>query len=328
MNRKSNKAIKLPQTQVAALIERIFVHCTATDVDQVVARVMGVHPEADATSEPFEYQMRGVGCIDSKAIVSAEFSGASVGSVRRLLEAALSADGIAEWRPGTAAIRLPELEGPPVFDVQFEDVGFTSSDLADREMSDLEAQRFTESAISAETLPDPVVAIVRGYITEDDNQDSDEKKVFACVTIRVRAANDEEAEDFRPPRTLLATVAETMAREADGSIDLALEGNWEVSVGSAELVSGSPIVAAESRYNGELCIRASKEHGESSDPDHEVGDLQDYLRDMWKLLTPEQRDAYFTLDSVIDRLETGLSSEEFDSLYNGVAENKSPVQLS
>ncbi|VWC79205.1 hypothetical protein BLA39750_01072 [Burkholderia lata] len=328
MNTKSHKARNLPQTKVGALLGRIFVHCSSNDVDNMVARVMGVHPEADATSEPFEYQMRGVGCIDSKAIVNSKFAGVSVGSVRRLLEAALSADGIAEWRPGTAAIRLPELEIPPIFDVQFEDVGFTSSDLADREMSDLEAQRFTESVISAETLPDPVVAIVRGYITEDDNQDSDEKKVFACVTLRVRAANDEAAEDYRPPRALLAAVAEMMAREADGSIDLALEGNWEVSVGSAELVSGSPIVATESRYNGELCIRAAKEHGENSDPDHEVGDLQDYLRDMWKLLTPEQRDAYFNLDSVIDRLELGLSSEEFDSLYNEVAESKPPVHSS
>lgn len=329
MNTKSNKASKLRQTHVAALIGRIFVHCTATDVDQVVARVMGVHPEADATSESFECQMRGVGCIDSKAIVSSEFAEASVGSVRRLLEAALSADGITEWKPGTAAIRLAAHEEPPEFDIQFEDMGFTSSDLTDRELSDVEAQSFTEAAIKENTLPEGVVAVVRGYITEDDNQDGDERKVFACVTLRIRAENDHAAETFRPPKALLAAMADMMARNPDGGIDLALEGNWEVSVGSAELVGDSPIiVTAESPYNGELCIRAAKEHGENSDPDHEVGDLQDYLRDMWKLLTPEQRDAYFNLDSVIDRLELGLSSEEFDSLYNEVGETQSLVKSS
>lgn len=99
-------------TQVGALIGQIFAHCTTKDVDQVINRVMGVHPEAAAADEPFEYQMRGVGCIDSDAIVNPEFSNASphtVGSVRSLLSDALSADGIAQWAPGSAAIRLGNL---------------------------------------------------------------------------------------------------------------------------------------------------------------------------------------------------------------------------
>ncbi|MDN7577379.1 hypothetical protein QZM25_32720 [Burkholderia contaminans] len=326
MNAKSNNAWKLPQTKVAELIGRIFVHCSVNDVDNVIARVMAVHPAADAALEPFEYQMRGVGCIDSETVVNPEYANASVGRLRCLLEAALSADGITEWKSGAAAILLTEPADLPIFDVQFEDVGFTTSDLTNREICDLEAQSFTETALREKTLPERVVAIVRGYITEDDNQEVDEKKVFACVTLRVRAENEDAAENFRPPKALLTTLADMMARETDGGIDLALEGNWEVSVGSAELASGSPIAAVESIYNGELCIRAAKEHGENSEPNHEVGDLQDYLRDMWKLLTSKQREAYFNLDSVIDRLELGLSSEEFDSLRSNADEARSVVR--
>lgn len=48
----------------------------------------------------------------------------------------------------------------------------------------------------------------------------------------------------------------------------------------------------------ETFIEAAQQHGEDSDPDHEVGDLQDYLRAMWELLTPEQRLAYVGLPAV------------------------------
>ena len=37
-----------------------------------------------------------------------------------------------------------------------------------------------------------------------------------------------------------------------------------------------------------LLIAANK-HGMESDPDHEVGDLQDILRSCWKRLTSEQK---------------------------------------
>jgi hypothetical protein len=41
----------------------------------------------------------------------------------------------------------------------------------------------------------------------------------------------------------------------------------------------------------ESLIEAAKRHGAESDPDHEVGDLQDFLRAIWKQLTPAQRAA-------------------------------------
>ena len=39
----------------------------------------------------------------------------------------------------------------------------------------------------------------------------------------------------------------------------------------------------------ELLIEAAREHGEESDPDHEVGDLQDLVRLCWAELSPEAR---------------------------------------
>lgn len=36
-------------------------------------------------------------------------------------------------------------------------------------------------------------------------------------------------------------------------------------------------------------IKAATNHGRDSEPDHEVGDLQDMLRTAWKIMTPEQR---------------------------------------
>lgn len=42
---------------------------------------------------------------------------------------------------------------------------------------------------------------------------------------------------------------------------------------------------------------AARRHGRASDPDHEVGDLQDALRIAWQMLTPAERkrlhDEYF-----------------------------------
>lgn len=119
------------------------------------------------------------------------------------------------------------------YDVQFEDVGFTSVDLDGRELGEEEATAFTETAAKEGSLPEGVVAIVKGYITEDDAQDEDDRKVFANLTLRVRAMSDAAAESFNPPRALLARLADLMATDGDGEILMSLEGNWEVT--SAEL---------------------------------------------------------------------------------------------
>jgi hypothetical protein len=36
-------------------------------------------------------------------------------------------------------------------------------------------------------------------------------------------------------------------------------------------------------------IKAAANHGRDSEPDHEVGDLQDLLRVAWKIMEPTQR---------------------------------------
>lgn len=51
---------------------------------------------------------------------------------------------------------------------------------------------------------------------------------------------------------------------------------------------------------------AAQQHGQDSDPDHEVGDLQDMLRAMWALLTPAQRVAFASSDAVQQTLELAL----------------------
>ena len=42
-------------------------------------------------------------------------------------------------------------------------------------------------------------------------------------------------------------------------------------------------------FDVERLIEAARRHGEDSEPDHEVGDLQDVLRAAWAELTPDQR---------------------------------------
>lgn len=40
----------------------------------------------------------------------------------------------------------------------------------------------------------------------------------------------------------------------------------------------------------ETVILAAEEHGKQSEPDHEVGDLQEALRVCWRLMTTRQRE--------------------------------------
>ncbi|TXI83161.1 MAG: hypothetical protein E6Q40_11410 [Cupriavidus sp.] len=58
----------------------------------------------------------------------------------------------------------------------------------------------------------------------------------------------------------------------------------------------------------ETLLDAARLHGENSESDHEVGDLQDHLRTMWRLLTPAMRVAFLKLETVQASLEN--ESEE------------------
>lgn len=42
----------------------------------------------------------------------------------------------------------------------------------------------------------------------------------------------------------------------------------------------------------ERILTAATKHGQDADPDMEVGDLQQLARDLWKVLTPKQRNHF------------------------------------
>lgn len=51
-------------------------------------------------------------------------------------------------------------------------------------------------------------------------------------------------------------------------------------------------------------IRAAEKQGSFAEPDHEVGDLQEYFRIAWRLLTPQQRQTFRRSHRVMELLET------------------------
>lgn len=70
-------------------------------------------------------------------------------------------------------------------------------------------------------------------------------------------------------------------------------------------------------------LNAAQQHGEDSEPDHEVGDLQDFLRAAWGLLSKAQKRQFSKLPTVRSTLEGALvdldddddDSESTESLY-------------
>lgn len=60
-------------------------------------------------------------------------------------------------------------------------------------------------------------------------------------------------------------------------------------------------------------FRVADEHAEATcEPDHTVGDLQDHLRNMWALLTKEQRQKFINLPATQELLEMGFEDEDSD----------------
>lgn len=54
--------------------------------------------------------------------------------------------------------------------------------------------------------------------------------------------------------------------------------------------------------DAETYIAAARTHGEDSDPDHEVGDLQEFLRAAFRQMSPAQRSAFAADAQVQDTL--------------------------
>lgn len=59
----------------------------------------------------------------------------------------------------------------------------------------------------------------------------------------------------------------------------------------------------------EKLITAAAIHGRDSDPDHEVGDLQQYFRATWGVLTEAQKRAVFLLPTVAATYESAMGEE-------------------
>lgn len=55
----------------------------------------------------------------------------------------------------------------------------------------------------------------------------------------------------------------------------------------------------------EPLLSAAKTHGLESEPDHEVGDLQDALRVAWELMSKTQRELFLQHDDVVAVLAWG-----------------------
>ena len=55
---------------------------------------------------------------------------------------------------------------------------------------------------------------------------------------------------------------------------------------------------------------SATQHGmDSSEPDHEVGDLQAYLASMWELLTDEQKSLFHTLKAVRETYAAAIGAD-------------------
>ncbi len=75
----------------------------------------------------------------------------------------------------------------------------------------------------------------------------------------------------------------------------------------------------------EFYIDKAAWHGELSDPDHEVGDLQQYLRQAWVLLTPEQRIAFARSADVQETLSSHADvTDDLRELEASISQSTDP----
>lgn len=75
----------------------------------------------------------------------------------------------------------------------------------------------------------------------------------------------------------------------------------------------------------ELCLHAAYEHGNNSESDHEVGDLQDMLTKAWGLMTPGQRLAMMADSQIREMIETEVPDIDYDDAFAGLVEEQQQV---
>lgn len=90
----------------------------------------------------------------------------------------------------------------------------------------------------------------------------------------------------------------------------AVHGLASLMVAAATLNSQNALqIEPSSGLDVETLIAAATKHGEESEPDHEVGDLQEYIRSAWAVLTEAQKTAVFLLPSVQATYENAVDEQ-------------------
>lgn len=117
------------------------------------------------------------------------------------------------------------------FDLTFEATGFTlDANVACAAMDAAAVDGFNDTMSSENGFPAGVQRVLKAYVSEDDNQTSDDRHVFVCVTLRVEANSLIEAESMIPPKGLLTRLADFLGQDASGNNALDLEAHsWELT---------------------------------------------------------------------------------------------------
>jgi hypothetical protein len=103
--------------------------------------------------------------------------------------------------------------------------------------------------------------------------------------VRFKAFNIKYDTDGRKITTL-PTVVEFDAESLEAAREDAADRISDVTGFLVESLDVRPLVTSEELLD--QLLNSAKWHGQDSDPDHEVGDLQDDLREAVKFLTPDQ----------------------------------------
>lgn len=78
------------------------------------------------------------------------------------------------------------------------------------------------------------------------------------------------------------------------------------------LVIDSPEIDGDTQDEVEFLFGVAAQHGQDSDADHEVGDLQVFLRAIYSLLSEERRKELFHLDGMIDAIGSCVGKEPIE----------------
>lgn len=127
------------------------------------------------------------------------------------------------------SLAVPEADQVPQsgYVVSFEAAGHTNdSDVIGSGLSEEDAVQFTKLAVTESGLPPGVKAVVRGFITDDDSQETTDIHVFIHLDLLVDSVSLSQAEATRPPIQLLNQLAQRMMGNNSIEYD---QNAWEVT---------------------------------------------------------------------------------------------------